>query len=319
MKPLLVASGALAGVALVPVLLLTGLSGPPQVPPVSLGDNQSVSCTVKAPEASGDTLTAQQVAAHAHAAGFRGLDLRIAVAVAKAESGWRPRATLVNTNDSVDHGLFQINSVHATILASGNWADPGDNAKMAYQVWKDAGGKWSPWVTYWRGTYRQFLDDVDVKQDCAPEPIVGKCGKKVAKGYPNGRIPSSALCTLWASPNHKLRADAADRFDTLAKAYSERFGHKPCITDSYRSLAAQIDVRRRKPGLAAVPGTSNHGWGMALDLCGPGGGPWVNGAAYDVWMQQNGPKYGWKRPSWADPGGGKPEPWHHECFACGAE
>jgi LAS superfamily LD-carboxypeptidase LdcB len=43
------------------------------------------------------------------------------------------------------------------------------------------------------------------------------------------------------------------------------------VTDSYRSYDQQVDVARRKGlysqgGLAAKPGTSDHGWGMSLDL-----------------------------------------------------
>ena len=38
------------------------------------------------------------------------------------------------------------------------------------------------------------------------------------------------------------------------------------ITDGFRSLAGQYDVKRRKPGLAATPGRSVHGLGLAADL-----------------------------------------------------
>ena len=43
------------------------------------------------------------------------------------------------------------------------------------------------------------------------------------------------------------------------------------VTDSYRSYDAQVDVANRKGlysqgGLAAKPGTSDHGLGLALDL-----------------------------------------------------
>lgn len=103
-------------------------------------------------------LTGTQVAKAAYAAGWRGSDLVIAVAVAKAESEWDPHAINDNTNGSVDYGLFQINSVHGAILSGGNWRDPSANAAMAYQVWTGAGSSWRPWVTYWRGTYRQHLD-----------------------------------------------------------------------------------------------------------------------------------------------------------------
>jgi LAS superfamily LD-carboxypeptidase LdcB len=64
-----------------------------------------------------------------------------------------------------------------------------------------------------------------------------------------------------------------------------------------------------KPWLAAVPGTSNHGWGTAVDLC---GGVEAFGTATHLWMLENAPAFGWFHPSWAKPGGGRPEPWHWE-------
>ncbi len=68
-------------------------------------------------------------------------------------------------------------------------------------------------------------------------------------------------------------------------------------------------MRAAKPTLAAVPGTSNHGWGTAVDLC---GGIQTFGSAQHVWMRQNAPLYGWYLPSWAQQTGSKPEPWHWE-------
>ena len=40
----------------------------------------------------------------------------------------------------------------------------------------------------------------------------------------------------------------------------------------------------QKPVLAAVPGTSNHGWGLAVDLC---GGIERFGTQQYAWMQAN--------------------------------
>ena len=85
--------------------------------------------------------------------------------------------------------------------------------------------------------------------------------------------------------------------------------HPLCLTDSYRSYGAQVDVYGRKPHLAAVPGTSNHGLGLAVDLC---GGVQTFGTAAYRWMKANAPAYGWVHPSWAEPGGSRPEPWHWE-------
>jgi len=312
-----IAAGAasLAGLVAVPLAITSLMFGPPPLPALSIATQEVSSCTVQIPASArtAGALSAEQVAKYAYAAGFRGQDINIAVAVARAESGWRPTATLLNTNGSTDHGLFQINSIHAAILAEGNWADPADNAKMAFKVWTQAGGKWSPWVTYWRGTYKQYLTDVDPKPTCTTPKSTGPC-KKVSGEFSNGLIPASALCTLWTNRHHRLRADAANSFDAMSRAYMAKFGVRLCLTDSYRPLSVQIDLKRRKGFLAAKPGTSNHGWGLAVDLCARGSQenpqPWNRGTEDDVWLHQNAPKFGWVHPGWAEPSGSKPEPWH---------
>lgn len=138
---------------------------------------------------------------------------------------------------------------------------------------------------------------------------VGDCLGKPTEVYGNGMIPADALCPLWAAPGHRLRADAAHAFNQLSQSYAATFGTPLCITDSYRSLEGQVAVRAAKPGLAAVPGTSNHGWGTAVDLC---GGVQTFGTPQHRWMRDNAPLYGWFLPSWAQQTGSKPEPWHWE-------
>jgi len=127
--------------------------------------------------------------------------------------------------------------------------------------------------------------------------------------WANGQIPDQDLCTLW-EPKHSLRADAAVAIAKLNVAYTKRFGKAICLTDTYRSLSDQRRLRALKPGLAAVAGTSQHGWGLAVDLC---GGVDNYGSTAYRWLSANGPAYGWDNPDWALPGGSGPtEPWHWE-------
>lgn len=127
-------------------------------------------------------------------------------------------------------------------------------------------------------------------------------------GYPNGLIPPSALCGIGIG-SHALRCDAAQSFVAMSRAHAADTGGGLCVTDSYRSFPAQVDLYRRKPSLAAVPGTSNHGWGVAIDMC---GGVESFGTAAHRWMQANAPAFGWIHPYWARQGGGREEPWHWE-------
>ena len=136
-------------------------------------------------------------------------------------------------------------------------------------------------------------------------------GTRAWGGYPNGLIPPKALCSLGAA-GHSLRCDAAAAYKAMSAAYRTAFGGPLCITDSYRSYASQVRLYGEKPALAAVPGTSNHGWGLAVDLCGGVDG---FGTPQYRWMQQNAGRFGFVHPSWADPGQGREEPWHWEYAA----
>ncbi len=159
-------------------------------------------------------------------------------------------------------------------------------------------------------------------EEPAPGPAAGalrvECGNPVHPptvdgarawgGYPNGLIPPSALCPLGVA-GHALRCDAAAAWRAMSAAFAEAFGEPVCITDSYRTYAGQVRLYGEKPALAAVPGTSNHGWGLAVDLC---GGIERFGTAQYAWMVANAGRFGWLHPTWAVAGNGREEPWHWE-------
>lgn len=116
--------------------------------------------------------------------------------------------------------------------------------------------------------------------------------------YGNGKIPEQALSSV-GNTRHRLWAPAANALEALIGA-ARRDGVTIGITDSYRPYAEQVDLARRKGlysqgGLAAKPGTSDHGWGMAADLD-------LNGKA-QAWMRANGPKFGFHEDT-------PREPWH---------
>ena len=133
-------------------------------------------------------------------------------------------------------------------------------------------------------------------------------GARAWGGYPNGLIPPSAMCPLGVA-GHSLRCDAAAAYRAMSAAFAAAFGTPICITDSYRTYASQVTLYGQKPALAAVPGTSNHGWGLAVDLC---GGIESFGTAQYSWMTANAGRFGFLHPTWADPGRGREEPWHWE-------
>jgi hypothetical protein len=128
-------------------------------------------------------------------------------------------------------------------------------------------------------------------------------------GHSNGRIPASAMCELATAPGRMLRCDAQAAFDRLSRAFEARFGSPISVTDAYRDYATQVILKRRKGRMAATPGTSNHGWALAVDL---GSGINSFGSAQHRWMRANAPKFGWIHPGWARQSGSLPEPWHWE-------
>ncbi len=133
-----------------------------------------------------------------------------------------------------------------------------------------------------------------------------------ARNAGNGRLPASSLCTLWQK-DEKLRADAAVALAKLNVAYKQAFGKDLCITDSYRTLSEQYTVKALRGYLAAAPGSSRHGLGEAIDLC---GGSKVAGTETFRWLRANAQRFGWENPDWAEPGGSGPtESWHWEFFA----
>ncbi|MFI2365758.1 M15 family metallopeptidase [Promicromonospora sp. NPDC019610] len=140
----------------------------------------------------------------------------------------------------------------------------------------------------------------------APPVLPGCDGEATGAGL-NGQVPADELCDLWDG-YPPVRADAAVALARLNQAYTEQFGEALCLTDGYRSYAQQVTAKAQKPTLTATPGRSNHGWGLAVDICADS----YAGERWD-WLKANGPEHGWDNPGWAQAGGSGPyEPWHWE-------
>jgi hypothetical protein len=252
--------------------------------------------------------------AAAVAAGFAGRHLDEAMAVARLESQFS--ATAANPSSSA-RGVWQIMlSAHSGDPDIGRWADPYASARMAWRISR-GGADWSPW-SVWPAAQRSLggttAQPVAGAACSAPQSSTYKTGAGVTwGGYRNGQVPLSALAHPAQAPTAWFRPDAAAGFDRLSAAYAARFGHPLRVTDSYRDLAGQVSVAGRKPGLAAKPGTSNHGWGLAADVVVGG-----YGSADYQWLLHNAPAYGWSNPGWAQAGGSKHEPWHYEFNPAGA-
>lgn len=104
----------------------------------------------------------------------------------------------------------------------------------------------------------------------------------------NGQLADSELSPI---PGGRLRHDAAAAWN--APGGPADAGCAPAgAASSYRvkGPAGQYGTQEyfwnHQPPVAAYPGTSNHGWGIAVDL----GATWMRG-----WIDEHGARFGWRK------------------------
>lgn len=133
-------------------------------------------------------------------------------------------------------------------------------------------------------------------------------------GYSNGNIPTSVLAPIPWDTVRILRKDARDALVALNEASRPSFGHNITINDGYRDYDEQVRAKKKYGDNAADPGTSNHGWAIAVDVANTNRVQIGYSHPIYLWLKANGPSYGWIHPQWAEPGdpGGPDEAWHWE-------
>lgn len=101
--------------------------------------------------------------------------------------------------------------------------------------------------------------------------------------HDNGRIPLEDMVKI--GPDDYLRQDAAAAWKAMVKA-ARKDGVDLVLTggdaSAYRDYETQVRLKAEKPTLAATPGKSNHGWGIAVDV-----------ATGREWIAANGDEFGW--------------------------
>lgn len=123
----------------------------------------------------------------------------------------------------------------------------------------------------------------------------------------NGRLPSSALSPINGG---FLISDAAAAFNALDRESRRRYGvalHPLGHMSSYRTYQQQMQLwqlyRAGRGNLAAYPGTSNHGLGLAVDFANQ----------HMRWIvDQIGAHFGWAK-AWSD----APSEWWHIRYRAG--
>jgi hypothetical protein len=157
-------------------------------------------------------------------------------------------------------------------------------------------------------------------------------------GFVNGYMPDRRLiqvagCTIereagytlslmleaaWNDGMTTLEPEECYRtFDQQAAAYDKRCPEvEQPLTRFDPEAGAEVEVgttivRECTGPPTARPGTSNHGWGRAIDF-GNGRRTLECGDPELAWLQANAAQFGWVHPDWAHCGNSTQEPWHWE-------
>ena len=134
----------------------------------------------------------------------------------------------------------------------------------------------------------------------SPAPATPSSGAPPGlEAFTNGRIPVESLAPI--PGGEVMWAPAAAAFTRMADD-AARAGITLPVVDAYRPYEDQVRLADElglysQGGLAAVPGTSQHGWGRAIDLE-------LDDAALN-WMRANAGAYGFHETV-------PREPWHWE-------
>jgi hypothetical protein len=144
------------------------------------------------------------------------------------------------------------------------------------------------------------------------------CLPQAPQSPQNGRLPDSALTTV--TFQCRVANDVADplrglldsaRLDGVTlrpetSSYTAPLPGPPRNESCYRSFEMQQWWRDfycffSTCDLAAVPGTSVHGWGRAVDFEDAGGELTFDSVGYR-WLKANAARFGFVHPPWAEPG-----------------
>ncbi|MCW4465440.1 SH3 domain-containing protein [Glutamicibacter sp. MNS18] len=160
--------------------------------------------------------------------------------------------------------------------------------------WEKDAGQVSGWYFVRTQGISGWMKSSDLKRS-------SNAGTKNTKGYTraqvlkqkNGQISSSMLVAIpWDTEKTLIAAPALADLTRLNTAFKKKFGKNLDIDLAYRTLDTQkYYYRDLGPFIAAKPGTSNHGWGLAIDV--PETYDYSFRGKYYKWLKANAHKYNW--------------------------
>ncbi|MFL4475937.1 SH3 domain-containing protein [Paeniglutamicibacter sp. MACA_103] len=140
----------------------------------------------------------------------------------------------------------------------------------------------------------------------------GKYSAKQVIAQKNGKIPERMLVAIgWDREKTLIAAPALKDLNRLNAAFKKKFGRNLDIDLAYRTRATQDAYwEELGPYVAARPGTSNHGWGTAIDV--PETYNYSFRGKYYKWLKANSKKYNWVHRKILEEGSPYAEAWHFE-------
>jgi lysozyme-like protein len=151
-------------------------------------------------------LSTQDIAKYAYQAGFRGMDLVYAVAIAIRESAGNPQAynpevAAGTKKGSGSRGLWQIYGQAHPEFNNDSLYDPLKNAQAAFKVYQEVGNKFTPWSTWNNGSAKSLaltLGDIKESAIAGLSTTAGSVAGSVASGGASaiGEAANSVLDNL---------------------------------------------------------------------------------------------------------------------------
>lgn len=132
-------------------------------------------------------LTPNDIAQLAYNAGFRGSALRMAVAIALAESNGNPNAynPEVAAGTRPGHGsrgLWQIYGTAHPEYDNEQTFNPVTNAQAAFKVYTEAGNRFTPWSTFNNGSANKISQNLNVDLPTSQIDVTGGGGAGALAG-----------------------------------------------------------------------------------------------------------------------------------------
>lgn len=174
------------------------------------------------------------------------------------------------------------------------YAGVGNNAahikpEMMYEAFQQlsSGGK----VKQWQAKQKPVEISSNSPKNIATIEVPGWEEFSIGGEYQNGKLPKSVLRKVDAyghgSVGHgMMHSSVAGQLQSLIDT-AKTEGFTLGINSTYRSYQGQVDAKARYGNAAAAPGTSNHGWGKAVDF-----GAYSNDGY--KWLWKNAGKFGFK-------------------------